>query len=259
MLQGTAVPQLRDSNRRVTWPRLPPPREWVVRLPGMIAPRYRKAAKNDVLDPSRGPSELGSRFLTSFLFLGCGGFALVYVFTKSFIAAGVVSGGLFALSAHSILGHHRDIKRRESRLGEAEAIEVVEIRASRVFEVEAPGSTGPALCFELPDGQVLLLYGQWLLEHTLYRAPRPVDDGNQERFNLADDPYGFPSDHFLLHRWRGEVKPFWIEICGKYLAPEDSAVQLPKRTKIRQVEVFAGTFSSLQRDINCTFEREVRA
>ena len=148
----------------------------------MLTPHYRKAAKEDVPDPSRGPSALLSRILTSFLVLGCGSFALFYVITKSFIAAGLVSGALLALSTHSIIGYHRDIKRRERRLAEPDAIEVIEVRAPRVVDVEAPGSTGPALCFELADGQVLLLYGQWLLEHTLYRGPRPVDDGNQERY-----------------------------------------------------------------------------
>ena len=221
----------------------------------MLAPRYRKAEKNDVLDPSRGPSALLSRFFTSFLVLGVGVFGLVYVLTRSFIAAGVVSGVLLVLSSHSILGHQRDLKRREGRLAETDAIEVVEIRASRVLDVEAPGSTGPALCFELPDGQVLLLYGQWLFEHTLYRAQRPVGDGNQERFNLLDDPLGFPSDHFILHRWRGEVRPFWIEVCGGYLAVENSSVQLPRCATIPQVKVFAGTLSSLQRDIDYAFER----
>lgn len=217
----------------------------------MLAPRYRKAAKEDVLDPSRGPSTLVSSFLTSFLFLGCGVFALVYFVTRSPIAAGVVSGVLLALSVNSILAHHRDVKRRERRLAEPEPIEVIDVQASRVFEIEAPGSTGPALCFELEEGQVLLLYGQWLLEHTLYRAPRPVDDGNQERFNLANDPFGFPSDRFALHRWRGEARPFWIEVRGKYLAPESSPVQLPRRAKIREVEVLAGALGSLQRDIEC--------
>jgi hypothetical protein len=103
------------------------------------------------------------------------------------------------------------------------------------------------------------LDGQWLLEHTLYRGPRPVGDGNQERFNLADDPFGFPSDHFVLHRGRGEVRPFWIEVRGTYLAPENSPVQLPRRATIQEVEVFTGTFSSLQRDIEYAFGKKTAA
>jgi hypothetical protein len=225
----------------------------------MLAPRYRKAANEDLLDPSPGTSALLSRLFTSFLLLGCGVFALICVLTKSVIAAGVVSAALLALSVHSILAHQRDIKRHERRLAEPGPIEVIEVHASRVLDVEAPGSTGPALCFELPDNQVLLLYGQWLLEHTLYRAPRPVGDGDQERFNLSDDPLGFPSDHFALHRWRGEVRPFWIEVRGKYLTPESSSVQLPKPAKIQEVEVFTGTFSSLQTEIEYAFGQKTAA
>jgi len=214
----------------------------------MLAPRYRKAAVQDVTDPIRGPSALVSRFLTSFLVFG-GAFALVYAVTKSFVAAGMVPGILLTLSAYSILSHHRDIQRRERRLTEPEPIEVIEVRAARVLDVGAPGSTGPALCFELPSDQMLLLYGQWLLEPALYRAPCPADDGNQERFNLLEDPFAFPSDHFALHRWRGEVRPFWIEILGSYLTPQNSSVQLPTRANIQDVEEFAGAVGSLQKDI----------
>jgi len=225
----------------------------------MLAPRYRKAAKQDVWDPTRGPSALFSRLLTSFVVLGCGVFVLVFALTKSFGAAGIVSGILLAASAYSILRHHRDIKRRERRLAEPEPIEVIEVRAARVLDVEAPGSTGPALCFELPNDQVLLLYGQRLLDHALYRAPRPVGDGNQERFNLSEDPFGFPSDHFALHRWRGETRPFWIEVLGSYLPPENSPVQLPAGAKIQEVEVFAGTIRSLQKDLETTFGQKATA
>lgn len=217
----------------------------------MLSTHYRKAEEKDVRLSNSGPSALFSRFLVSFAFLGCGVFGFVYLLARSLLAAGFVSGILLAASAYSILSHHRRIKKLERRLGEPEPIEVVEVRASRVFDLEA--STGPALCFELSNGQMLLLFGQWLFEHELYRAPRPIGDGNQERFNLADDPFGFPSEHFALHRWRGEVRPFWIQALGAYMAPEVLPVRLPTRAKIQDVEVFAGTFSSLQKDIEYAF------
>jgi hypothetical protein len=207
----------------------------------MLEPSYRKIERDDVLDRIRGPSRLLSSFSASFLVIGCGVFALVYALSKSTTAAGVVSGALFALSTHSILRHRRDCKKRECRIGEAEAIEVIEVHALEVVKLEFPGSTGPALCFQLPGEQILFLYGQWLFEPALYRAPAPVGDGNQERFNLSDDPFGFPSDSFALHRWRGEVRPFWIEVRGSYLAPRPGAVPLPNWVRIREVEILAGT------------------
>ena len=111
----------------------------------MLASRYRQAEKDDVLDTSRGPSALLSRFVTAFLVLGCGVFALVYLPTKSFVAAGVVSGVLLCLSVGSILGHHRNIQRRERRLGKPDAIEVIEIRSVAGLRCRGAGSTGPAL------------------------------------------------------------------------------------------------------------------
>jgi hypothetical protein len=222
----------------------------------MIAFSYRKATREDVTDPIRGPSALLSRFLSAFLIL-LFVFAMIYVLTKSFVGAGILSGTVFAMSAFSILSHHGDIKRREGRLSETESIEMLEVKASEVSEIQAPGSSGPALCFESPEGQILLLYGQWLLEHSLYRASRPISDHENERFNNLDDPFGFPSTEFILHRWRGEVRPFWIEVRGSYVAPTNSSgVELPKRAKIRDVEIFSGTLASLERDLDSAFGRQ---
>jgi hypothetical protein len=136
------------------------------------------------------------------------------------------------------------------------------VRASRVADVEAPGSTGPALCFELPGGELLLLRGQWLLEPSLYRAPAAPDgDGRDDRFNGLGEPHAFPSDHFSLHRWRGgdgaghddDGRPFWIEVHGRYLPPEESAVRLPRGAKVGDVEVFVGSVESLQGDLDRAF------
>jgi hypothetical protein len=207
---------------------------------------------------------MGSRLLGSFLILGCGVFGVIFLITRSmrafddhrlasFVLAGLVAGVLFSLSAFSIIGYHRDLNRLRRRLSEPEPVEVLEIRSSRVADIEAPGSTGPALCFQLEDGQVRLLYGQWLLEHSLYRAPRPVDDGNQDHFNALDEPYAFPSDHFLIHRWRDEARPFWIEVRGRYLPPQESSVQIRPAAKVRELELFPGSLDSLQAHIYRAF------
>ncbi|HSV13227.1 MAG TPA: hypothetical protein VLI90_03145 [Tepidisphaeraceae bacterium] len=171
----------------------------------------------------------------------------------SLLVAALVASGLFSLSAVSIVRYHRKLGVIGKRLSEAEPVEVLEVRASRVVDVQAPGSTGPALCFELADGQVLLLYGQWLLEYSLYRAPPPADDGNDAHFNGLDEPHAFPSDHFSIHRWRGDVRPFWIEVHGRYLDPVNAPVQLGRSRRIREVELFPGSFGSLQADIDRAF------
>jgi hypothetical protein len=232
----------------------------------MPTPRYRKATEKDVASRDAGPSSMGSRLLGSFLILGCGVFGVIFLITRamrafddhllaSFVVAALPALLLFSLSAYSIVGYHQDLNRLRRRLSEPDPVEVLEIRATRVMDIQAPGSTGPALCFELTDGQVLLLYGQWLLEHSLYRAPRPVDDGNQEHFNALDDPHAFPSDHFLVHRWRGEARPFWIEVHGRYLPPQESSVQIRPTAKVRELELFAGSLDSLQASIDRAFEQ----
>ncbi len=95
------------------------------------------------------------------------------------------------------------------------------------------------------------------METAVYRAPDLIDDdGNQERFNRSEDPFGFPSDHFAMHRWRGEVTPFWIEVRGQYVVPENSPVELPARPGIRDVEIFTGAFASLQQDLDHTLAQD---
>jgi hypothetical protein len=212
----------------------------------MVSTSHRKADGKDVASPDGVARTLTSRLRFSFLVMG-GVFALLYLVTRSLVAAGVVSGVLLLLSVRSILLHHRHLQRLERRLAEPDAVEVIEVRAARVLEVETP--TGPALFFELSDGQILLMQGQWLLAHGLYRAPRPTGDGVDERFNSLDDPYGFPSDHFALHRWRGDGRPFWIEVRGRYLAPERSPLELPGDADIQDVERFPGTLATLQQDL----------
>jgi hypothetical protein len=232
----------------------------------MVTSRYRKALQTDVKSSDVAPGSMRSRLLGSFLILGCGVFALVFLVTKSMRAfdgrpwasvgvAALVAGVLLAFSVYSIIGYHADLRKSARRLSEPEPVEVLEVRASSVIDVQAPGSTGPALCFELADGQVLLLYGQWLLEHCLYRAPRPADDGNQEHFNLLDEPHAFPSEHFSIHRWRGEARPFWIEVHGRYLPPQASPVQLGRTARVRELELVPGSPGSLQEDIDRAFRQ----
>jgi hypothetical protein len=227
----------------------------------MLTPTYRNAAEADVLSADPAPSSLRSRLLGSFLILGCGVFGLVFLATRSMrafdgrpwapvVVAATVAGALLMLSVY-----HRDLGRLRQRLSEPDPVEVLEVRASRVLDVEAPGSTGPALCFELTNGQILLLYGQWLLDHSTYRAPRPADDGNQDHFNELDAPHAFPSDHFVVHRWRGEARPFWIEVCGGYLPPVESPVRLGQAARARELEVFPGSIESLQADLDRALAR----
>ncbi len=226
----------------------------------MLETRYRKATKADVHSAGAAAGSLRSRLIGSFLILGCGVFGLGLLITQSMrtfdgrptaklIAATLPAAALFALSAWSIVGHHRDASQLQRRSAEPEPVEVLEVRPSRAFDIEAPGSTGPALCFELGDGQLLLLYGQWLLEPDLYRASQPRDNGNDDHFNGLSAPHAFPSDHFLLHRWRGEVRPFWIEVRGRYLPPQESSARLPRGVKARDVELFPGSLDSVGDDL----------
>lgn len=141
----------------------------------------------------------------------------------------------------------------EAREADADRIEVIQVEARRVYDIDVPKSMAPALCFELTEHQLLLLSGPWLMEHRLYRAPEGAQKANSARFNGMDDPYGFPSTRFSIHRWKGESQPFWIEVQGWYLLPQMGVAQLREGAKVKPVEIFPASGKDLQAAIDEAF------
>jgi hypothetical protein len=157
-------------------------------------------------------------------------FAVVYAVSRSLVAATVIGGGLFTASAISNVRFFREVRRREHLKNDASAVEVFEVDATRVVDIEHLGSHGPAYCFFVGDGKTLLLIGQWLNEH---RA--------------------FPSHSFLLHRWADTQKPIRIESKGRRITPEPVTVRLPPDCRAKDVELFSAAFETLQQDLDKAF------
>ncbi len=168
----------------------------------MIRTSYRFADELDLKAMGRSRGSLVSNLFLVSLPLCAVVFAVVYVVSRSIVAAGLISGGLLVASAVSNVRFFKEYKRRQRLCVDPQSVEVFEVEASRVIDVEHLGSNGPALCF-ITGGEALLLVGQWLLEQQ-----------------------SFPSMTFRLSRWSDTKKPIRIESAGAEIIPEPSSVQL---------------------------------
>ena len=139
-------------------------------------------------------------------------------------------------SADLLIITHRDFSRavtplKALRQQQGYGVEVIDVEASRVFDIEPLGSHGPVMVFFSGDGKALLLIGQWLL----------------------DQP-AFPALKFRVRCWADTVKPIRIESRGPVIEPEQSRVAVPSTTRIRDIEIFDATPDTLEHDLTRAFK-----
>jgi hypothetical protein len=191
---------------------------------------YRRPAEpRDLRALTRGKGSLVRNVLFVTLPLTALASGVTYAITRSWAAAAAVAAALFAASAVSNVRFFRDVARRQGQAADARAVEVMEVEAGRVLDIEPLGSHGPALVFFVGDGQAVLLIGQWLLEQ---RA--------------------FPAAAFRLHRWADTGKPIRIESTGPRVTPEHSNATLPS-DRISDVELLQASPETLQADLDRAF------
>jgi hypothetical protein len=130
-------------------------------------------------------------------------FGGVYFLWRSLLAASAAGVGVFLASTFSNIRFFRNVEGRKSRKTNARAVEVFEISASRVLDIDFIGDDGPALCFFVGSGKALLLVGQWLMDYK-----------------------SFPCESFRFHRWSDTKKPIRIEVTGPTIESERSYAQL---------------------------------
>ena len=159
-----------------------------------------------------------------FLFLG------MYWLARSYLVALVVAVGVVSASIWSNARLSRTVGERGRPGSKRSTVEVIEVEATRVLDIEPLGSHGPAYCFFAVDGTALLLVGQWLME-----TPR------------------FPSLSFRLFRWADDGKAIRIEATGRAAEPEPSTVALQSHYSNRDIDVFRAQPQTLQQDLENAF------
>jgi len=194
---------------------------------------YRRAADEaDLKAMTHGKGSLVRNVMMVSLPMGFVLLLGMYWLTRSYVAALVVAGAVALGSIWSNVRFFRTAGERGRPDSAQSAVEVMEVEATRVLDIEHLGSHGPAYCFFTADGAALLLVGQWLMEF-----PQ------------------FPSLSFRLLRWADNGKPIRIEATGGAVEPEQSTVALQGHYKTGDIEVFRAQPQTLQQDLETAFGR----
>lgn len=154
-------------------------------------------------------------------------FGVVYMLRRSILIAGAVAAALLVGSLTSNFRFFRYVKRRKSQKQDAAAVEVLEVSASNVLEVEPLGDNAPAYCFFVGGRKALLLVGQWLLRY---------------------EP--FPAGVFRLHRWADTKQPIRIDSVEQPMKAEASAIRLRRTHRFGKVEILDASPETLQEDLD---------
>jgi hypothetical protein len=196
----------------------------------MIRTYRRSAEAEDVKALKRGKGSPVRNILTVTFPIGAVVFAALYAVTDSYVLPSIVAGVLVLGSIRSNLEFFKTAGARETARAGRPSVEVIEVEASRVFEIEHLGSNGPAYCFFTGDGNTLLVVGQWLMEFPT-----------------------FPTLSFRLSRWMDDGKPIRIETTGPEVTPEPSTVALQGHYSNGDIEVFRARPETLQQDLEDAF------
>jgi hypothetical protein len=192
---------------------------------------YRRAADaEDLKAMTQGEGSPVRNVLTVTLPIGALLFFGMFWLARSVWPALVVAGAVVLGSVWSNARFFRTVGARARPGPDHSTVEVMEVEATRVLDIEHLGSHGPAYCFFTADGRALLLVGQWLM-----RVPR------------------FPSLSFRLFRWVEDGKPIRIEVTGRKAAPEHSTVGLQSHYSNGDITIFRAQPQTLQQDLENAF------
>lgn len=176
--------------------------------------------------PANSPAQ---NFLSATLPISIVAFLVIYGVSRSPWIAGITAGGLMAASIVSNVRFFRKVARRRLEQGRL-AVEAIDVEASRVFDIEPLGSSGPTFVFFAGDGKALLLSGQWLLEQP-----------------------SFPTHSFRLRRWADTGKAIRIEARGPEIDPERSAIQVPYASRSKDTWLMDAAPDTLDQDLRRRF------
>jgi hypothetical protein len=126
------------------------------------------------------------------------------------------------------------------------AVQDIEVRDPRVLEIGLINDTAPILAFDIGDGKLLFLQGQWLVDDvSLYDAPPLKGDAYEDYFNGLPPPHSFPSRAFTLTRLPHSGRVLKIRVAGEYCRPEREVEALRPEYEFGDSELLDGALDEI--------------
>lgn len=139
------------------------------------------------------------------------------------------------------------------RDAEAGMVEVIEVAGARVVAIEpSDPDDRVAMAFDIGDGKLLYLAGEWLWDRDIYGAPASVETGEDDSTsaNGLAPPYRFPSEAFTLVRAPRSGDVLSLRVTGPPLALGDEQDVLPDYGIAGDSLIFHGTLETLHASIS---------
>ncbi len=159
-----------------------------------------------------------------------------------------------AFASCSALSFYRFERRRRQKAvldDQRNAIQEISIDCQKVVELVPIGDDAPAFCFDLGQGTLLILQGQWLLDPVIYGGPDAYhcDDEGDAIANGLPEPYSFPRTKFTVARAPHSGDVLGITLAGQYLPPTDTVDALKPEYELGDSVVLSGTLDDLPRTL----------
>jgi hypothetical protein len=167
------------------------------------------------------------------------------------LVGAVLGGAILGAVLNSFAPTLGRLKHRAKLDAQAGIVEEITVSGARVVELSPCKDEDPVLVFDIGEGRVLLLLGQWLRDADTYGAPLVDGDPNQETCNGLGAPWAFPSDSFTVTRLPHSGHVFGIRVTGPYLPPASPVAGLRPHEWARS-ELFPGSLEEVVARLSAT-------
>jgi hypothetical protein len=139
----------------------------------------------------------------------------------------------------------RRFRQRAAKDAESHVVEELHVSGPRVCEIGSDTDNEPVLVFDIGEGKLLLLQGQWLRDATTYGANPRDGDPFDEYLNGLPAPYSFPSTDFTVIRLPHSGEVLRVLVGGKYLKPDGPVVAMRAEYEFGMSEILDGRFEEV--------------
>jgi hypothetical protein len=159
-----------------------------------------------------------------------------------------LAAAIFVYVLVSFASLERRLRRRASKDARALAVQEVSVSDPRLVEIYPINDNEPILAFDIGQGKLLFLQGQWLRDPVTYGAEEAEeleDDACDDFLNGLPAPHSFPSSKFTVTRLPNSGRVLGISVEGEYLSPEVAVEALKREYEFGDSEILLGELDDI--------------